>query len=86
MTENVKSIENKELIEKYEICGIELNKLFMELISRYQNEELTKLEWDHVTDLSAKRGSELVDYINVDKKDLKEGFMKVADIIADENR
>lgn len=77
---------NEELIEKYEYLGIEINKIFMELISRYKNKELTEMEWDRIYDIGSRRGSELVDYCNVNKENLKKGFSHVADILSDENR
>lgn len=80
------NLENKELIEKYEELGINLNKLFIELASRRQNNELTDLEWKYINDVASRRGAELVDYFNVDKKDIKEGFSQVADLLIDDNR
>jgi hypothetical protein len=77
---------NDELIEKYEDVGIELNNIFMELVSRYKNKKLTEVEWNNVTEIGSRRGSELVDYCNVSREDLKKGFSHVADILSDENR
>lgn len=77
---------NEELIEKYEEVGIELNNIFMELISRYKNKELTEIEWNRIIEISSRRGSELVDYCDVNRENLKKGFSQVADILSDENR
>jgi hypothetical protein len=77
---------NDELIERYETLGLEINKIFMELFSRYMSKELTEAEWDHISDIGSRRGSELVDYYNVSEENLRKGFSKVVDILSDENR
>jgi hypothetical protein len=77
---------NEELIEKYEEVGIELNNIFMELVSRYKNKELAEIEWNRIIDIGSRRGSELVDYCNMSRENLIEGFSHVADILSDENR
>jgi hypothetical protein len=77
---------NDELIEKYEKIGIEFNNIFLELVSRYKNKELTETEWDNIAEIGARRGSELVDYCNMNREDLKKGFSHVADILSDDNR
>jgi hypothetical protein len=77
---------NEELIEKYEEVGIELNNIFMELVSRFKNKELTEMEWDRMTEIGSRRASELVDYCNVNRENLNKGFSHVADILLDENR
>lgn len=81
-----KHLENDELIEKYEDLGLDINKIFMELVSRFKNKELTEVEWGRVCDIGSRRASELVDCCNVGKEDLKKGFSRVADILSDENR
>ena len=86
MTINTKSLENKELIEKYEKLGVDLNKIFIELALRRQNDDLTDLEWSHINEIAARRGAELIDYFNVDKKDVKEGFSQVAELLTDDDR
>ena len=80
------NLENKQLIDRYEEIGIELNKIFIELAFRRNNKELTDLEWKYINDVASRRGAELVDYFNVDKKDIKEGFSQVADMLTDDNR
>lgn len=86
MTTNIASLENKELIEKYEKLGVDLNKIFIELALRRENNDLTDLEWSQINDTAARRAAELVDHFNVDKKDIKEGFSHVADMLTDDNR
>lgn len=82
----INDLENKELIEKYEELGIEINKIFIELISRLKNKTLTEEEYDLVEDIASRRCSELIDYFNVSKNDIKKGFSEVADILSDDNR
>lgn len=77
---------NEELIEKYEEVGIELNNIFIELVSRYKKKELAEMEWNHIVEMGSRRGSELVDYCNMSMEDLKKGFSHVAEILSDENR
>ncbi len=82
----IKNLGNKELVEKYEKIGIELNNIFMELCSRYENKELTKEEMIYVIEIGTRRGSELVDCFNVNKNDMKDGFSELIEILSDENR
>lgn len=82
----IKNLGNKELVEKYEKIGIELNNIFMELCSRFENKELTKEEMIYVIEIGTRRGSELVDRFNVNKNDMKDGFSELIEILSDENR
>ncbi len=82
----IKNLGNKELVEKYEKVGIELNNIFMELCSRFENKELTKEEMIYVIEIGTRRGSELVDRFNVNKNDMKDGFSELIEILSNENR
>lgn len=81
----ISDLENKELIEKYEELGIEINNIFIELISRLKHKKLTEDEYGIVIDIAIRRCSELVRF-NMGKNDIKKGFSEVADILPDENR
>lgn len=79
-------LENRELIERYEKVGIELNEIFIELVSRRKNGELSDEDYDCVTNIASRRCSEVVDQFYMSKKDIEEGFERVAKILPEENR
>ena len=81
-----KRLENRELIERYEKVGIEINEIFVELVSRRKNGELTDEEYGYVTNIASRRCSEIVGQCYISKEDIKEGFERVAKILPEENR
>lgn len=82
----VADLGNKKLIERYEVLGIELNNIFIELATRRKNKELTEVEWSCVCEFASRRGSELVDYFNLNKRDMKDGLLEIVDILSDDTR
>jgi hypothetical protein len=51
-----------------------------------KNKELTEVEWSSICELASRRGSELVDYFNLNKRDMKDGLLEIVDILSDDTR
>lgn len=81
-------MDNNKLIRRYQDISTEQAELLKEIITRYNNKELTPEQFEEVRNTASRIGAYLIDMFakGVKKDDIKKALNNVVDLCTDENR